>query len=412
MKTAKKVVSVLFAVLMIATLVTACGTTSGGPAASASPSASAPAPGASATPSAAAPSASAAAPSAETKDTTGYLTDKFDHFSREPFRIAYICNDISWAWNAAISESLEKLSKILNYEYTPFSASGDHDIYINQITTLADQGVQGFICGVDDALGSRVYEVCSELKVAFIAESTPLRDDNGKNRWLSVVQDQYNNGAMCVQWLADNYSKYWKDPIDKSKLGLLVLNFSTISGITEREPGCKDTFLKLFPEAKDNYFVGDLVTLGSTGFSMQGGNDMTSATISAHTEIQKWFVVGLVDDWAQGAARAAETLNKKADILISSVQADAFLNEMKTGNTDSSYVSACAVSSSEFAINLALGIVTVLEGRATAQTLWPEFQVDGFAQMKVLGTMITKDTYQKFVDGHTVDAMVAAAKQG
>jgi ABC-type sugar transport system substrate-binding protein len=341
----------------------------------------------------------------------GFLTDKFDHSARKPFKIAYICNNISWAWNAAISEALQKLGKTLNYEYTPFSANGDHDVYINQITILADQGVQGFICGVDDTLGARVYEVCSELKVAFIAESTPLKDDKGNNRWISVVQDQYKNGAMATQWLIDNYKNYWKDTLDPSKLGLIVLNFSTVSGINEREPGCKDTFLKAFPQAKNNYIVGDLLSLGSAGFSMQGGNDMTAATISAHADIKKWFVVGLVDDWAQGAARAAETLGKTKDVLVSSVQADAFINEMKTGNTGSCYVSACGVSSAEFAVNLALGVVTVLENRATAKTLWPEYQVNGFAQMKVLGTMITKDTYQKFIDGHTVEAFLDAAKK-
>ena len=408
MKTAKKFFSLVFAVLMLTLLVTACNTTSGGTTTSATPS-TAPSTAPSSAPPAAVSPSEAGTSSAGTADTVGYLTDKFDHFSRAPFKIAYICNDISWAWNAAISESLEKLGKTLNYEYTPFSASGDHDKYINQITTLADQGVQGFICGVDDTLGGRVYEVCTELKVAFIAESTPMRDENGTNRWLSVVQDQYNNGAACVQWLADNYKNYWKDPIDKSKLGLLVLNFSVISGITEREPGCKDTFFKLFPEAQANYHVGDLVTI-ENGFSMQGGNQLSSAIIGAHPEIEKWFVVGLVDDWAQGAARAVETLGRTDDVLVSSVQADAFINEMKTGISDSCYVSACAVSSTEFAVNLALGVVTLLEGRATAQTLWPEYQVDGFAQMKVLGTLITKDTYQQFIDTHTVEAYIAAAK--
>ena len=118
-----------------------------------------------------------------------------------------------------------------------------------------------------------------------------------------------------------------------------------------------------------------------------------------------------MDDWAQGAARAVEAMNKTADVLVSSDQADAFLKEMDTGNTGSCYVSACAVSSSEFAINLAEAMVTVIEGRATAQTLWPEWQVNGYATMKILGTMITKDTYKDWSQKHTVDALVAAAKK-
>lgn len=402
MKKAKKVISIIFAILMIATLLSGCSTTTGGE--SASPSAS---PDVSVVPSES-PTASS---SDMTTDTIGYLSDKFDHFSRDPLKIAYICNYLSWAWNAALSENFDKLGKVLNYEYTVYSANADFDAYVNQIEVLASQGTQGFILGIDDALAPRTYEVCTELGVAFIAESTPYRDDTGENYWISVQQDQYNNGAQCVQWLADNYTNYWKDPIDTSKLGILVLNFSPVSGINEREPGCMDTFKKLFPEAAANYYVGDLVSL-ENGFSAQGGNTMTSTVIIAHPEVEYWFVVGLVDDWSQGATRAIESLQKEDKVLVASVQADAFLNEMASGYTGDVYVGACAVSSTEFAIDLAAGLVAILEGRATVETLWPEWQDRGstFASMKVQGTMITKDTYKDFVDKHTIDAMVAAAK--
>lgn len=410
MKKAKRVASLVFAVLMIAVLLSACGTTSGS-STTASPSADV-----SASPSAAAsPSEStAASPSADTKDTIGYLTDKFDHFSREQFKIAYMCNDVSWAWNKAISDTLADLSKVLNYDYTIYSASGDANAYITQLEILADQGVQGFITGVDNAIAPRVFELCTELKVPFVAESTPFLNEQGQDIWLSVQQDQYNNGAMCVDWLANNYKNYWKDPIDTKTLGLIVLDFSVISGIHEREPGCKDTFLKAFPDAAANYYVADLVSI-ENGFSMQAANTLTSSTISAHPEVTKWFVVGLVDDWSMGAARAVEAMGKTGDILVTSVQADAFINEMNTGNSESVYVAACAVSSAEFAVNMACNVITILEGRATPETIWPEWIANNgskYASMKIKGTMITKDTFEEFVAAHTVDALVAAAKNG
>jgi ABC-type sugar transport system substrate-binding protein len=417
MKNAKRAASLLFAVLMLATLLAGCGTTSGGTTASPSP-ASSPSPS-EVSPSAALASDSASAPvseepSADTPDTVGYLTDKFDHFSREKLKIAYLANDLSWAWNKAISDTFEDLADVLNYEYIAYSANGDQNNYLLQLQVLADQGVQGFITGVDNAIAPRVFEICTELKIPFIAESTPFLNEQGQDIWLSVQQDQYNNGAMCVEWLAANYKNYWKDEFETKDLGLLVLNFSVISGITEREPGCKDAFLKAFPEAAANYYVGDLVSI-ENGFSMQGGNTMTSSIIAGHPEVKKWFVVGLVDDWSMGAARAVESMGKTADVLVTSVQADAFINEMKTGNLDSIYCAACAVSSAEFAVNMACNLVTILEGRATAETIWPEWIADNgskYASMKIKGSMITKDTYQEFIDTHTVEALVADAKNG
>lgn len=403
MKAMKKVFAVVLAMLLVVSLFTACSKTNGGADESPEPSSAAPA---TSTP----PGESSGEPQEGSSGTgtVGYITDDFDHFSRDPLKIAYICNYLTWAWNAAISEALEKFGEYLNYDYTVYSANADFDLYINQIEVLASQGVEGFIFGIDDALEARTYEVGKELGVAFISESQPYRDDDGHNYWISVQQDQYNNGAQCVQWLADNYKNYWGD-IDTSKLGLLVLDFSGVTSISEREPGCEDTFKALFPEASDNYIHGDLVSV-ENGFSAAGGQSLTSSTLIAHSDIEYWFVVGLVDDWSQGATRGVEDLKMEDRVLVTSVQADAFLNEMATGYDGNVYVSACAVSSAEFALNMAMGIVTILEGRATPETLWPEWKEEGdeYASMKLQGTMITKDTYQEFVDTHTVEALVGA----
>ncbi len=404
MKPVKKIFAVILSILLVVSLFAACNKTDS--ATEESPAASSSAPAESSAPSEDA-GEDAGQPDEGGADTgtVGYITDDFDHFSREPFKIAYICNYLTWAWNAAISDALEKYTEYLNYEYNVYSSNDDFDLYINQIEVLATQGYEGFIFGLDDALRDRTYEVGKELDVVFIAESTPYRDETGHNYWISVQQDQYNNGVQCVQWLTDNYTNYWGE-IDTSTLGLLVLDFSAISSIHEREPGCQDTFKANFPEAADNYVYGDLVS-DANGFSAAGGQSVTTTMIVAHPEIEHWFVVGLVDDWAQGATRGIEDLQRTDSVLVTSVQADAFLNEMDTGYDGGVYVSACAVSSAEFALNMVMGLVTILEGRATPETLWPEWQEsDGeYASLKVMGTMITKDTYQEFLDTHTVEAL-------
>ena len=404
MQTLKKIFAMVLAVLFVVSLFAACTKTDTDTQEQADTSPEAAAASADTGDDAQPGEADAEASEDSATGTIGYITDDYDHFSRDTVKIAYICNYLTWAWNAAISENLEEMAGVLNYEYAVYSANDDFDLYINQIEVLATQGYEGFILGIDDALAARSYEVCQELGVAFIAESTPYVNEDGSDYWISVQQDQYNNGAQCVQWLADNYQTYWGD-IDTSTLGLLVLDYSAVSGITARAPGCEDTFKELFPDAADNYIHGDLVSV-ENGFSAAGGQTLTSTTLVANGDIEHWFVVGLVDDWAQGATRGVEELQKTDSVLIASVQADAFLNEMATGYDGDVYVSACAVSSAEFALNMVMGIVTILEGRATAETLWPEWQDgDPYASMKIQGTMITKDTYQQFLDTHTVEAL-------
>ncbi|MDR3277638.1 MAG: substrate-binding domain-containing protein [Oscillospiraceae bacterium] len=397
----KKALSILLALVLVFALF-ACGKTAENP-----PAATPPA-GENNTP-AADPGTDADTPSnADTPPASGealvgsdewYAADTYDHFDREPYKIAYICNLLSWAFNKSISDSLEALGKKLNYTYTAFAANNDYDAYINQIYTFYDQGYDAFVIGADDDLAPRAYEVCKELGVPFIAESTAFIDDDGNNLYSGVVQAQYKNGETCAQWLIDNYKNYWADPIDTSKLGLIVLDYSVILGIHEREVGARETFLAAFPEAEANYIWGDLVALADIGFSAQGGNQLTTSILTAHPEVEKWFIVANVDDWAMGATRAVEALHMEDRVLISSVQADAFLTEMTAGYAGDVYVSAAAVSSVGFSKLMAANLVTILEGRATAETIWADWIPAGseYPLVEITGEIITRDTYQEYL---------------
>jgi len=324
---------------------------------------------------------------------------EYDHFSRDPFKIAYICNTLTWAWNNALDQTLQKLAGIMNFEYTGWAANFDFDAYANQIYVFYDMGYDGLILGVDDTLAARSYEICSELGIAFVAESTAFMDENGLCIWPSVQQANYINGVKCVEWLADNYRTYWGE-IDTSSLGLLVLDFTTVSGITERTPGAEDAFKRLFPEAADNFFHGDLLIFGTMGFSVQGGNDMAMSMFANYPEIEKWFVVANVDDWASGATRAAETLQMEDRVLAISIQADAFLNEMEGGYSGDVYVAAAAISSTVFAMRMAECLVTILEGRETAESIWPEWRDPGgqYPRYQISGEIITRETYRAYLE--------------
>ncbi len=237
-------------------------------------------------PSAPAETAEAGTPSAST-GTTGYITDEFDHFSREPFKIAYVCATLEQPFTKAISDDLEKLGKVLNYDYIVYNGAGEN--FINQLETLAGQGYEGFIISSSNDIINRAYEVCRELGVAFIAESTGFRDEAGKCIWPSVEQDQFQNGAMCVQWLADNYKNYWTDDFDTSKLGLIPITFSVVSSIHDRVPGMEETFKKLFPEAAGNIYIADLISVAQGVPTQQNAIDIVTPIIVAHPEIEKWL---------------------------------------------------------------------------------------------------------------------------
>lgn len=416
----KRIAALLLVVVLALTLF-ACSnsSTATSPSASASAATSASASAATSAAASTAPSSApsaAVSPSASTSASTskiGYITDKVDYFSRKPYKFASLALNTATTYTQMINDSFTKWGKVMNFETLTYDAHMDYDAYVNEVQILADQGYNGLVVGMDDALLPRVYELTQELKIACVGMPTAFTDKDGHITWPSVNQNEAGNGAECAKWLSANYKNYWKDPVDAKKLGLIILDFSVVSGIHARLAGAKDQFIKDFPDAAKNVFVGDLVTI-ENGFSAAGGNTMTQSIIAAHSDITKWFVVGLVDDWAVGATRAAEELKRTKDVLVVSDQADAFVSEMQSGNADSVYVAACAVSTTELTGYCAANLVAIVDGRAKAETIWPEWvrKGDKYPCIDVLGTMLTKDTYKDWQTKTSFEAMSAGMKTG
>ena len=412
----KRIAAILLVAILAFTLI-ACqtGTSGGG---STSPSASistAQSPLASTTPSAASTSPiSAPSPSSSADNPFSYVTTEAsqDHWNREPYKFASMALNTSMAFMQLINENFTKWGTVFNYTTAIFDANMNYDGYINQIQVYADQGYDGLLCGMDIALIPRIFDLTQELKMPVVGMPTAFTESNHIT-WPSVQQDDTANPTMCVQWLADNYENYWKDPLDQSKLGVIVLTFSPVSSVNDRVVGFENTFRKLFPGAAQNYFLCDLVQ-NTNGFSQQGANEMTAATISAHPEITKWFVCATVDAMAVGAERGVESVNKNADVLIVSCQADEFISEMETNPTKESYVAACALSTVELTGYCSANLVAILEGRATAETIWPEYVAKGdkYPCIYVKGTMITKDTYKDWMTNNSFEMVSKDMKKG
>ncbi|NLT12901.1 MAG: hypothetical protein GXY05_01015, partial [Clostridiales bacterium] len=96
---------------------------------------------------------------------------------------------------------------------------------------------------------------------------------------------------------------------------------------------------------------------------------------------------------------AVEQLGMEDKVLVACIQADAFLAEMNSGYSGDVFVASCAVSSTETAIDMANCLVAILEGRVTAETIWPEWYDEGgsYPRVQVSGNMITRDTYQAYL---------------
>ena len=235
----------------------------------------------------------------------------------------------------------------------------------------------------------RLYEVAMETEVPFVYTVNAYRNEDGANMVPVTVLDQYKNGQTQMEWMYENYQSYWGD-IDTSKIVLMTLEFSTNPDLDTRSQGVKDKFAELLPD--NEIIVGDI---SQNGYSAQYAYDMCAAIISANSDVEYWWIAGATEDFGQGGARAVEAAGKEDTTLIVTSGANVLPIEWDAGY-DGCWVASYAVYNYNYVVPALCGLIALIDGRATHETLWEEIRADGdIATAYIAGDqMVTIDTYK------------------
>jgi ABC-type sugar transport system substrate-binding protein len=374
----KKAISIILAVLMVFTLF-ACSNTK-----SPSPAPSAP----SETPSAQPSENSDVAANA---NSIGFFSDGVDPASRKTYNIVFAYpRPMQLMQN--VTDALERFQNKLNFKLSTMTGDNDMDVYIQNLEVLANQGIDGFICVIDPNTADRIKEVLDELGVPYIGLLNTVRDSSGSSIVPCVALDGYAAGQTEVQWLYDNYKKYWGE-IDPSQIGLLDITFSANKDFQDRYNGAMDKFKELFPN-NTKIFSAD----GVTGkMDADTGYNLSSAVFSGNPDVKYWFVVSCLEMYAQGAARAAEGADIDDTTLISCVGSDILSAEWDKGY-EGAWVTCLAVSDLMYATPTICGIIALLDGKATPENLWQSKKAAGdkSAIYYIGNAMVTKETYKDY----------------
>ncbi len=87
-------------------------------------------------------------------------------------------------------------------------------------------------------------------------------------------------------------------------------------------------------------------------------------------------------------------------VLIVDVGSDILCSEWDTGY-DSSWTSCLAISNYLYAAPAICGLVSMMDGMSTPESLWPDMKKDGdvAAFYSTPSQMVTKDTYKDYFNG-------------
>ena len=325
------------------------------------------------------------------EDAVGFFESGVDPHTRDTYEIVFAYT-MSMLLYEQLYQSMLDLSDKFNIHVTKTTGELDADKYITNIETLASQGVDGFVAEIDQAVSDRINEVYQELGVPYITLISAVYED-GKALAPCVLLDGYDTGATTIQWLYDNYQSYWGD-IDTSKIALLDYTFSVLPDLQARSDGAIDKFKELFPD-NTLFFTTDAAVVSKV--DAETAYNQTAPIFTANPDVEYWWVACSIETFAQGTARAVESLDMEDQVLIVDVGSDVLCSEWDNGY-DGCWVSCLAISNYLYVTPTLSALVAMLDGTATWDTLWTDRRTPGqqYTLYYVGNDMVTKDTYQQY----------------
>ncbi len=325
----------------------------------------------------------------------GWYTDDVDWFARDPYKIAFIYSQ-AFALTDMEGQSFKRWSERVNFEYAEFNGNQDNELFLNHMEVCASQGWEGMILQPDATIGVRVDELADELGIAWMPGVTPIVDENNNLLQPMVTLGTKYQADLANDWLIDNYKTYWGDiELSGPTMGYMCLTIASnpilkmvydysVSGIEEAYPGV-------------NVYDGDCINFG---VSADAGYQVVSATMAAHPEIEHWFITSALEDYSQGAAQAAAALNIEDKVLICSNGANILIPLFESNSNGKSWVAGIYYAQDIFCEPLVCGVIAMLDGRATPESLYPEWKAPGATYANILceTKVVTKETYQDYLD--------------
>lgn len=332
----------------------------------------------------------------------GRYDPNFDYAGNTTYKVVYMMSQTGVLYEM-FDQAFQTWADVANVEYSSYSANNDNDLFLTTIETFATQNVDGYIFDADNTIYPRVAEVANELEIPWMSAMAEAVDDDGNRAHPVVGFDNYDFGVQMANWVIGYAEENWPDA-DMSEIGMMSMDFSLSPQVHERTIGAMDIFLDA-GYAEENFFVADGASTGT--FSAQGGFDLAGPTYAANPQIKYWLVTAFFDDYADGAARAAEQAGIDANVVITACGGSGLIDHWDVGE-ESSWKSAVYSAQILFGEGIFFALYTFMDGTSTPETIFPEW-IDHstnqtYAYVNLPTFNITIDTYKEYmewVDVHT-----------
>ncbi len=299
----------------------------------------------------------------------GLYDSGYDYAANPRYKIQYVAINAS-ALEEAFSDSISAWCDLMNMEYLGMCEfGGDKDAFISSLPVLAE-AADGLILDPEPLMFDKVAEIMEGTDCHWMPGMYEARDYNTTFQRLNtfVGFNDVQLGSIFPGKLLAMADELWPD-VPREEIGFITVDYSLDPALHNRALACEEALAKLAPEMMDNYYVADTAI---NFFDVETSNEVVSAVMTRHPEIEYWLVFAEFDDMAKGAAAAADTMGLADTTCIAAFGGSSLLTQWDAGIQDSWKV-ACYLPTSMYTEPIVGALYAFMNGDATPDTLWPNW---------------------------------------
>ena len=345
------------------------------------------------------------------RDTTGdigFYDPDYDYFANPTYKFIYLRVRNSPLYDD-FARSFQAWGQKANVQVDVADVNGDNDLFISMIETLASQGYDGIFTDPDSTTYPAVVDKLREVGIPFMPGMGLPKGEDGMLRNPFVGFDYYQVGEKMGEWLVAYAKEHWAD-VDPSTIGVLGVDFSVVPEISVRIDGALKHIEAAYPGITGPNHVDRLTSSGRYfhADTIVGNLDATTAyqvsgaVFATNPQIERWLIVGTVDDFASGAVTAARDAGLEGQTVAISMGSPGLVAQWDAGEQNDFKASFTSIGVI-YAEPIFFGLYAMVRGYATAENLWvPEWvnvpRGETYAQLLLPTIILEHHNYMYYFD--------------
>jgi ABC-type sugar transport system substrate-binding protein len=337
-------------------------------------------------------------------DKVGFYDESYDYNANPKYKVIYVCigfNDLNSDFNNAFAN----WAKLANVQYDGYFSAASNEELLAQLPTLTEQGYDGILLDPDMMQFEQIKEVCDRVGLAWqgcMGQALKFGEAGPEGLIHPYVGFSHTEfGRQLGVKLIDYAKTNWADATNDNT-GFIGVDMSTSPPLHERVLGGQIAWADAgYPAG--NYFISDV----GGDMTVQAAQNVVESTIALNPQIEYWLIIGVIEDFADGAANAIDNVFGNADnACIATIGGKKLATKWDEGIT-SAWRFVLDSPTPVYAEPLFFALYAYMSGQATPETIWPSwidhnpalvpFFGEEYAQLQIPAYFQEQATYKQLL---------------